>query len=67
VGWVEERWIHIGVGLSYLSQLGSTRLLLLGAVLAVCLGYLVVAFSALVSSQRKDFAILSMLGWRPWQ
>ncbi len=67
VGWVEERWIHIGVGLSYLSQLGSTRLLLLGAVLAVCLGYLAVAFSALVSSQRKDFAVLSMLGWRPWQ
>ncbi len=67
VGWVEERWIHIGVGLSYLSQLGSTRLLLLGAVLTVCLGYLAVAFSALVSSQRKDFAVLSMLGWRPWQ
>src|SRR6266568_9227443 len=67
IGWVEERWIHIGVGLSYLSQLGSTRLLLLGAVLAVCLGYLAVAFSALVSSQRRDFAILSVLGWRPWQ
>lgn len=67
VGWVEERWIHIGVGLTYLSQLGSTRLLLLGAVLAVCLGYLAVAFSALVSSQRKDLAVLSVLGWRPWQ
>ncbi len=67
VGWVEERWIHIGVGLTYLSQLGATRLLLLGAVLAVCLGYLAVAFSTLVSSQRKDFAVLSLLGWRPWQ
>jgi putative ABC transport system permease protein len=67
VGWVEERWIHIGVGLTYLSQLGSTRLLLLGAVLAVCLGYLAVAFSALVSSQRREFAILTTLGWRPWQ
>ena len=67
VGWIEERWLHIGVGLVYLNQLGSTRLLLLGSVLAVCLGYLVVAFSALVSSQRRDFAVLSMLGWRPWQ
>jgi hypothetical protein len=67
IGWVEERWIHIGVGLAYLNQLGSTRLLLLGAVLAVCLGYLAVAFSALVSSQRREFAILTVLGWRPWQ
>ncbi len=67
IGWVEERWIHIGVGLTYLHQLGSTRLLLLGAVLAVCLGYLGVAFSALVSAQRRDFATLSVLGWRPWQ
>jgi hypothetical protein len=67
IGWVEERWIHIGVGLTYLNQLGSTRLLLLGAVLAVCLGYLGVAFSALVSAQRRDFATLSVLGWRPWQ
>jgi hypothetical protein len=67
LGWVEERWIHIGVGLTYLNQLGSTRLLLLGAVLAVCLGYLAVAFSALVSSQRREFAILNVLGWRPWQ
>lgn len=67
IGWVQERWIHIGVGLVYLNQLGSTRLLLLGAVLAVCLGYLAVAFSALVRSQRRDFAILSVLGWRPWQ
>jgi len=37
IGWVEERWIHIGVGLIYLTQLGQTRLLLLSAVLAVCL------------------------------
>jgi putative ABC transport system permease protein len=67
IGWVEERWIHSGVGLVYLNQLGSTRLLLLSAVLAVCLGYLAVAFSALVSSQRREFALLSVLGWRPWQ
>lgn len=67
IGWVEERWIHIGVGLTYLNQLGSTRLLLLGTVLAVCLGFLAIAFSALVSSQRREFAILSVLGWRPWQ
>ncbi|HEU0003857.1 MAG TPA: FtsX-like permease family protein, partial [Ktedonobacteraceae bacterium] len=67
VGWVEERWIQIGVGLTYLSQLGATQLLLLGTVLAVCLGYLAVAFSALASSQRKDLAVLSVLGWRPWQ
>jgi len=67
VGWVEERWIHIGVGLIYLSQLGQTRLLLLGAVLGVCLGYLAAAFSALVSAQRKEFAVLNVLGWRPWQ
>jgi FtsX-like permease family len=67
IGWVEERWIHIGVELTYLNQLGSTRLLLLGTVLAVCLGFLAVAFSALVSSQRREFAILTVLGWRPWQ
>jgi putative ABC transport system permease protein len=67
VGWVEERWIQIAVGLTYLHQLGATRVLLLGAVLAVCLGYLVVAFSALLAAQRKEFAVLSALGWRPWQ
>ncbi len=67
IGWVEERWIAIGVSILYLAQLGATRLLLLGAVLAVCLGYLVVAFSALVTAQRRDFAVLSALGWRPWQ
>ena len=67
VGWVEERWIAIGVSILYLAQLGATRLLLLGAVLAVCLGYLVVAFSALVSAQRREFAILNVLGWRPSQ
>jgi len=63
VGWVEERWIAI----VYLAQLGATRLLLLGAVLAVCLGYLIVAFSTLIAAQRKEFAVLSALGWRPWQ
>jgi len=67
VGWVEERWIQIAVGLTYLHQLGATRLLLVGAVLSVCLGYLVVAFSALLAAQRKEFAVLSALGWRPWQ
>jgi hypothetical protein len=67
VGWVEERWIQIAVGLTYLHQLGATRVLLLGAVLAVCLGYLVVTFSALLAAQRKEFAVLSALGWRPWQ
>jgi putative ABC transport system permease protein len=67
IGWVEERWIHIGVGLTYPHQLGYTRLLLLGAVLAVYLGYLAVAFSALVSSERREFAVLSVLEWRPWQ
>ncbi len=67
VGWVEERWIRIAAGLVYLNQLGQTRLLLLGAVLSVCLGYLVVAFSALVNAQHKEFAVLSVLGWRPWQ
>jgi hypothetical protein len=67
LGWVEERWIAIGVSILYLAQLGATRLLLLGSVLAVCLGYLIVAFSALVSSQRREFAVLNVLGWRPWQ
>jgi len=67
VGWVEERWIAIGVSILYLAQLGATRLLLLGAVLAVCLGYLVVAFSAMVTAQRREFAVLSALGWPPWQ
>lgn len=67
VGWVEERWIDIGASILYLAQLGAIRFLLLGAVLAVCLGYVVVAFSALATAQRKDFAILSALGWPPWQ
>ncbi|MDQ6659419.1 MAG: ABC transporter permease [Chloroflexota bacterium] len=66
VGWVEERWIHIGVALTYLGQLGQTRLLLLGAVLLVCLGYLWVTLSSLVAAQRRELAVLSALGWRPW-
>ncbi len=66
-GWVEERWISIGASVLYLAQLGATRLLLLLAVLAVCLGYLVVAFSALLTAQRREFALLSALGWPPWQ
>ncbi|HEY6408366.1 MAG TPA: FtsX-like permease family protein, partial [Ktedonobacteraceae bacterium] len=67
LGWIEERWIAIGASILYLAQLGATRLLLITAVLAVCLGYLIVAFSALVAAQRREFAILSALGWRPWQ
>ncbi len=67
VGWVEERWIAIGVSILYLAQLGATRLLLLGAVLAVCLGYLVVAFSAMATAQRRELAVPSALGWPPWQ
>ena len=65
-GWVEERWISIGASVLYLAQLGATRLLLLATVLAVCLGYLVVSVSALLSAQRKEFALLSALGWPPW-
>lgn len=65
-GWVEERWISIGASVLYLAQLGATRLLLLGAVLAVCLGYLVVSLSALLTAQRREFALLSALGWPPW-
>ncbi len=67
LGWVEERWISIGAGIVYLTQLGETRNLLLGAVLLVCLGYLLVTFSAFVAAQRRELAILSALGWRPWQ
>jgi len=66
VGWVEERWIHIGAAIVYLGQLGETRLLLLGAILLVCLGYLLVTFNALISAQRRHMAVLSALGWRPW-
>jgi putative ABC transport system permease protein len=67
IGWIEERWIAVGVSILYLAQLGLTRLLLIGAVLAVCLGYLAVSFTSLVTAQRTEFAILSALGWRPWQ
>ncbi len=67
IGWIEERWIAVGVSILYLTQLGLTRLLLIGVVLAVCLGYLVVSFSSLVTAQRPGFAVLSALGWRPWQ
>ncbi len=67
VGWVEERWIVSGASIVYLSQLSETRLFLLGTVLLVCLGYLVVTLSALASSRRREFAILSSLGWPPWQ
>ncbi len=66
LGWVEERWISIGASILYLSQVGTTQLLLLGAVLLVCLSYLVVAFSALLAAERREFAILSALGWPPW-
>lgn len=67
LGWIEERWIAVGVSILYLAQLGLTRLLLIGTVLAVSLGYLAVSFSSLVTAQRTEFAILSALGWRPWQ
>ena len=67
IGWVEEHWITIGASVLYLQQVEATRWLLLGAVLAVCLGYLIVAFSTLMTTQRRDYAILSALGWPPWQ
>ncbi|MEO8953432.1 MAG: FtsX-like permease family protein [Ktedonobacteraceae bacterium] len=67
LGWVEERWINIGVGVTYLSQLGQTQTLFLGAVLLVCLGYLVVTLNALVVAQRREMAILGAIGWEPWQ
>ena len=67
LGWAEERWIAIGAGIIYLQQSGETRSLLLGAILLVCLGYLIVTLSALVSAQRRELAVLSALGWEPWQ
>jgi hypothetical protein len=67
LGWVSERWIAIGAATVYLTQLGQTRTLLLSAILAVCLGYLLIIFSALATAQRRAFAVLSALGWRPWQ
>jgi len=67
LGWVQDSWIYIGASVLYLAQLGSTRVLFLGAILLVCMGYLIVTFSALATTQRKEFAVLSALGWRPWQ
>ena len=67
LGWVQDSWIYIGAAVVYLAQLGSTRVLFLGAILLVCMGYLIVTFSALATTQRKEFAVLSALGWRPWQ
>ncbi len=67
LGWVQDSWIYIGAAVLYLAQLGTTRLLFLGAILLVCLGYLIVTFSALATTQRREFAVLSALGWRPWQ
>lgn len=32
----------------------------------VCLGYLAVTLSSFVSGQRRELAVLSALGWRPW-
>lgn len=52
---MEERWIAIGVALIYLNSLAATRLLVLGAVLLVCLGYTVVTLSALAA--RTDESI----------
>ena len=65
IGWVEERWIYIGAGIMYLNQSQATQLLLLGAVLSVCLGYLIVTLSSLASTQRRELAVLNALGWRP--
>ncbi|MEO6892694.1 MAG: ABC transporter permease [Ktedonobacteraceae bacterium] len=67
LGWVEERWIALGVSLIYLGQIGQMQLVLLSTLLLVCLGYLIVTLSSLVTAQRRDLAILSALGWRPWQ
>jgi len=67
LGWVQDSWIYIGAAVIYLAQLGSTRVLFLGSILLVCMGYLIVTFSALATTQRKEFAVLSALGWRPWQ
>lgn len=66
VGWVEERWIAIGASLIYLGQVGQMQLLVLSALLIVCLGYLMVTLSSLLATQRRELAILSALGWRPW-
>lgn len=66
-GWMGESWIVPGVGLTYLNQSQTTRTLLLGAVLLVSLGYLLVTLSSLVTAQRREFGILSALGWEPWQ
>src|SRR5579862_2094421 len=63
-GWVQERWITLGAALIYLGQLGSLRLLILGATLFVCLGYTSITLTSLASAQRKELAILSALGWR---
>ncbi len=67
LGWVQDSWIYIGASVVYLAQLGLTRVLFLGAILLVCMGYLIVTFSALATTQRREFAVLSALGWRPWQ
>lgn len=67
LGWVEERWIALGVSLIYLGQIGQMQLVLLSTLLLVCLGYLIVTLSSLVAAQRHDLAILSALGWRPLQ
>lgn len=66
-GWVEERWIFSGAAVVYLEQLGLLRALLLVTILLVCLSYQIVTFTALASARRNEFAILSALGWRPWQ
>src|SRR5260370_33917743 len=47
IGWVEERWIHIGVGLTFLNQLGSPRFLLLCPAFPSCLFYLAQPFISL--------------------
>lgn len=66
-GWMGESWIAPGVGLTYLNQSQTTRTLLLGTLLLVSLGYLLVTLGSLVTAQRREFGILSALGWEPWQ
>lgn len=66
-GWVEERWIYSGAAVVYLNQVGLLRNILLAVVVLICLGYQIATFSSLAAARRNEFAVLSALGWRPWQ
>ena len=37
------------------------------AILLVCLGYIAITLNGLVSARRREMAVLSALGWEPWQ